>query len=575
MSLTDSLNSQVPLPQLSPQEYVLNAFKSYCSFNQVPYETHLEALSSQLDRCADEPFSINTRRLSAESLSYNLLCGFTHSALLGEINLFDIKLNEEDIFSIVECCKTCPNLRGLRLHNVGTFPEIGNILTRAHKVNSKLRLEKFRLEFCKLNDKGFRYLASSLENTLFLSDLSLIGLGLPGARISKLLAALPRATPLRRLDLSRNDLGSKGTKALVSRFNKDQDLHTLCLDGCNLDADELLNNMKNTFLCLKSLDLSNNSFSQEQGLQLSSLAARRKSLTEIIFVKCSLEDLTIAAICASMLKKSQCEEFVKINLSQNLVGVETAVLIASVMAQSEKHTSRLEELKLNYCELGHEGMGYILRYCTNHPNLKVLQLNRNVRIDDWDKGQHSVSEGLITVLNECTKLEVLCIRGDAPNGYAIRLDRFMQSCQHTALKSLDIASNAIKAASSDLIKQIILENTTLRELYWDDNNLTQDNFVSMTHAISQNPCLQLVEFPVNDFSNLVKQAKGDDRKLENLRRVQTRFLQTRFINKHHQGFYDDPIYRKKEMVDRVSGLPDSLPVQIVRKHFRRNLKTRA
>ena len=50
---------------------------------------------------------------------------------------------------------------------------------------------------------------------------------------------------------------------------------------------------------------------------------------------------------------------------------------------------------------------------------KDLQLNRNVRIEQWGQGQHSVSDGLINVIQNCPNIESLCIRGDAANGYAV------------------------------------------------------------------------------------------------------------------------------------------------------------
>jgi len=568
-TLIDNLAAQVPIPKLSPQEYVLNAFKSYCSFNQEEYETVLEALSSQLDRAAGEPVNLSTRKLAAEHLSYDLLNAFTHSALLQEMHLYDIKMNEEDITSLVECCKTCPNLKAIRLSNIGTHHEIGNLIKRALEANPKFKFEAYHLEFCKLSDKSFKLLQTSIHELRYLTELSLIGLGVPTTKFAKLIQLLPKHTPLRKLNFSRNELGSKGTRALTTRFAKDQDLHDLKLSGCNIDMDELLNGMKNSFLCVKSLDLTNNSISEDQGLQLSSLVARRKCLVDIAFVNCALEGLTIASICASMLKKPQCSGPVSIDLSSNNIGTETAILIASILAQSD----RLEALKLNYCELGFEGLTYILQYCPYHPDLKILQFNRNVRTDEWRRGQHGITDGLVSTIRECTKLEVLCIRGDYTNGYSLNLNRFLQQCQHTSLKSLDISCNDIPQESHDFIKQIILDNSTLRELYWDENNLTSDTFVSIIHAFSQNPGLQLIEFPEHDFQVLVKNVKGDERKLEDLRRKRERFLQTRFINKHHQGFHEEPIYRKKNIIDRVVGLPASLPHQIVRKHFRRKARS--
>ena len=50
-----------------------------------------------------------------------------------------------------------------------------------------------------------------------------------------------------------------------------------------------------------------------------------------------------------------------------------------------------------------------------------LQLNRNVRVEQWGQGQHSVSDGLINVIQNCPNIESLCIRGDAANGYAVTI----------------------------------------------------------------------------------------------------------------------------------------------------------
>eukprot|EP00494_Astrolonche_serrata_P027135 UN27398 len=138
---------------------------------------------------------------------------------------------------------------------------------------------------------------------------------------------------MRKLSLSHNDLGSRGTKALFARFDKDSELTELILEKCRLDIDEFIERLTINLKALQTLSISENQMSDDQGLQLSAKFARTKFLVDLRMVNCGISQLTIPAIAAVMLKKKR-EGNVRLDFSNNYIGSDCSILIASLLSSS-------------------------------------------------------------------------------------------------------------------------------------------------------------------------------------------------------------------------------------------------
>eukprot|EP00494_Astrolonche_serrata_P027242 UN27505 len=119
-----TLNNLPKLPDLTPEEHALNAFKSYCSFNQHNCGIQLESLKSQLehhnkihnakkqndgggklDNNGNLKFLLDPRTINGQHLTRYLLIAFYYSPLLYGICIADYKLDESSYEILLECCK--------------------------------------------------------------------------------------------------------------------------------------------------------------------------------------------------------------------------------------------------------------------------------------------------------------------------------------------------------------------------------------------------------------------------------------------------------------------------------------
>jgi len=77
------------------------------------------------------------------------------------------------------------------------------------------------------------------------------------------------------------------------------------------------------------------------------------------------------------------------------------------------------------------------------------------------------------------------------------------------------------------LKDVVIKNTTLRELHWDENNVTSKHVIAITHALKQNRSLQLCEFPTKDFEKELAREKNQQKALE-LQMVKKKLLSSCF-----------------------------------------------
>merc|ERR1719361_3199797 len=183
-------------------------------------------------------------------------------------------------------------------------------------------------------------------------------------------------------------------------------------------------------------------------------------------------------------------------------------------------------LKLNNCDLTHEGMGYVLMALLTQPRLKLLE--------------------------KCLNLESLSIKNDPERGYQVDLDSFLNVLKiNESLITLDISGNSMTSDNLAALKDVVLRNGVLRELHWDQNNITSKHVLGLTHALKQNKALQIVAFPDKDFEKELMREKSAAKKME-LQMIKKNFYRAVFENAATQGFQQSTTNYKRTAAKRGS-----------------------
>ena len=380
---------------------------------------------------------------------------------------------------------------------------------------------------------------------------------------------------MEELDISENPLDSKGTHMLANRLIKDfHSLKMLNLEKCNIDCPRLLTaieqaskkGMKLSSACsylsilpltcvsnigslrLEELNLSYNKMTQQDGLILSRILASTGTCAALGLAGCGLAGQTIAACLASLLSNESLQFYARLDVSDNNIGCEAAIMFASIFVL----TDRIMSLKLNNCDLTHEGMGYILMSLLTQPRLKLLETDYNCKRSQWNSGKYHVNDMLRKLLEKCLNLESLSIKNDPERGYQVDLDQFLHALKtNDSLISLDISGNSMTNDNLAALKDVVIRNQVLRELHWDQNNITSKHVMGLTHALKQNKALQMVEFPDKDFQKELDREKSSAKKME-LQMIKKNFYRAVFENATTQGFQQSTTNYKRTAAKRGS-----------------------
>lgn len=359
---------------------------------------------------------------------------------------------------------------------------------------------------------------------------------------------------LSELDLSSNPLGQRGTATLSNRIAKNEFSHlkNLALAKCNVDMPKLLAALekaqKTDGLNLEELDVSYNKMSSQDGLKLSKILATSGTCAALSVAGCKLNGPTIAACIASLLSNEELQFYVRINASDNNIGCEAAIMIASVFI----YCDRIMSVQFNNCDLEHEGMGYILYSLTNHPRLKMLELDCNCKRDQWNQGKHHVNQMLRKLLENCINLEHLSIKNDPERGYQVELDQFLYALRRNqSLLSVDISGNNMTGDNLVALKDVVMKNKFLRELHWDNNNITSRQILGLIHALKNNRSLQVIDFPENDWKKEYAKEKNKQNKAD-LEKIKRDFNKAVFDNNTLQGFNSKSVNMSTAAAKRTS-----------------------
>jgi len=355
------------------------------------------------------------------------------------------------------------------------------------------------------------------------------------------------------LDISENPLDGRGTVMLATRLTKDfKNLKMLNLSKCNIDCPVLLKAIehaaKNGTLQLEEINLSYNKMTQQDGLVLSRILANTGTCAALGLAGCGLSGPTVAACLASVLSNENLQFYARLDLSDNNIGCDAAIMFASIFVL----TDRIMSLKVNNCDLTHEGMGYTLMSLLTQPRLKELEMDFNCKRSQWNSGKYHVNQMLRKLLEKCLNLQSLSIKNDPERGFQVDLDHFLHALKtNDSLMSLDISGNSMTSDNLAALKDVVISNQVLRELHWDQNNITSKHILGITHALKQNKALQIVQFPEMDFDKELLREKSAAKKME-LQMMKKNFYRAVFENATTSGFQQSATNYKRAAAKRGS-----------------------
>mmetsp|Transcript_64022 Transcript_64022/g.78304 ORF Transcript_64022/g.78304 Transcript_64022/m.78304 type:complete len:760 (+) Transcript_64022:90-2369(+) len=548
---------------LAPWERPCRTFNSYASYYLEPNKQLSKGLKAIMRRPLDEFYDGGDERwlrtadlnISSDQTIHGLLISvaFTLNVIHG-IEVTECKDESQDL---LYACKTIlqynQTLKSLVLENCGSGPEWGKLLFDGLSKNLDSQLMRFGLINTKMGDKGMSYLVDGLKKISKQPEcIYLTKSGVKEQTVVNLISSIKNQ--LTELDLSYNPLGQRGTQTLANKISKKEfsNLRILALSKCNVDMPRLLTALdsaqKKDNLNLEELDVSYNKMSSQDGLILSKILAHSGTCASLSVAGCKLNGATIAACIAAMLSNEELQFYCRINASDNNIGCEAAIMIASVFI----YCDRIMSVQFNNCDLTHEGMGYILYSLTNHPRLKMLELECNCKRDQWNQGKFHVNQMLRKLLENCINLEHFSVKNDPERGYQVELDQFLYALRRNqSLLSVDISGNNMTSDNLIALKDVVMKNKILRELHWDNNNITSRQILGVIHALKNNKSLQIIDFPEHDWKKEYIKEKNKQNKAD-LEKIKRDFKKAVFDNNTLQGFNSKSVNMSTAAAKRTS-----------------------
>ncbi|XP_069575702.1 capping protein, Arp2/3 and myosin-I linker protein 2 [Brachyistius frenatus] len=422
-------------------------------------------------------------------------------------------------------------------------------------------------------------LAFLLSSSPSLQELSLEACGLKLDFAVKMAAALrePTSSTLRSINLSGNQIEDKGVIALSQELeNLDDGLKHLSLSRVSMTArglgclSQVLSSSQLFSASLTHLDLSGNpgSLVTEEATFFFMFLSSMNSLSHLDLsdTSCPLDTLfvSLSAGCCYRLKHlnlarnpfshrkvrdvtRSIREFFSQSCELKYVGLSATKLPAQalrLLLQGLATNTRLFglELDLSSCELRSAGAQVIQEHISEATAISSLDISDNSFENDMVT--------LVLSVGRCRSLRHLALgRNFAMKSRALSdvLHRIAQLIQdeecllqslsvcdsklkagmhillsslggQAALAELDISGNNIGDTGAKMLAKALMNNTRLRTLTWDRNNVTARGLQDVADALERNFTLQQVSLPLADITHSYR--SNPDRTREALHKIQ-------------------------------------------------------
>ncbi|XP_034551819.1 NACHT, LRR and PYD domains-containing protein 3-like [Notolabrus celidotus] len=343
--------------------------------------------------------------------------------------------------------------------------------------------------------------------------------------LSSALASNP--SHLRELDLSENDyLLDSGVKLLsVGLKSPNCRLEILSLKSCSLSescADSLASALKSTSSCLRELDLSNNNYLKDSGVQLLSagLESPHCRLETLKLSCCRLSEISCAHLASAM--KSNPSHMKEVDLSKNKIKDGGVILLCEALQTPQ---CKLTYLRIDRCGLTEDCCTSLASALMSNPSsLRELELSNN---DLQDSGVKLLCVGLESP--HC-RLKALRLRGCWLSDICCASLASALKPNYSSLKELDLGDNDVQDSGINMLSAG-LENAhcTLETLRLIHCQITDEGCAFLAAALKSNPShLRELDLRKNNLQEsgvklLSEVLKSPHYQLETLRMEETEF----------------------------------------------------
>ncbi|XP_048856465.1 uncharacterized protein LOC125723773 [Brienomyrus brachyistius] len=446
------------------------------------------------------------------------------------LRLSDCRVREEGCSSLTSALRSNPShLRELDL-SYNHPGDSGVKQLSALLEGPSCKLEKLKLNSCKLSWESCIALASALSSNPHVKELDLSDNELPDLtekQHPKIKREIPQSallgftrckleilrlnscnltetccealaltlrsnsSHLRELDLSDNDLQDSGMKLLFAELeNPHCTLEILRLNSCNLTVtccEALALTLRSNSSSLRELHLSDNDL-QDSGVKL--------LFAELENPHCTLEILRLAGCmfteegCSSLTSalRSNPSHLRELDLSYNHPGDSGVKLLSAVL---EDPSCKLEILKLNSCKLSWESCIALASALSSNPHVRELDLSDN-ELPDLTEKQHpkikrEIPQSALLGFTRC-KLEILRLNSCNLTETCCEALALTLRSNSSYLRELDLSDNDLQDSGMKLLfAELENPHCTLEILRLAGCTFTEEGCSSLTSALRSNP----------------------------------------------------------------------------------------
>ena len=401
-------------------------------------------------------------------------------ATISTLKVLDLQSNEltEEVgISLASVIINNKALEILFLDNNNIGVGAMNIVKALQNINS---LKMLGLSNNNLPKKMSHELAGVIKSNCNIESLTLSSNDLRSSAIV-ILQALSTITTLKILNMDNNQIGEKGGEVLTSVILSNKRLTKLYFSSNNLQNSgvKVLEAFQN-HLCLKSLDLSDNSLPEGVGIKLASAIKSNNSLEKLWLHSNNLQS-SIVVIMQALSKLSTLQ---LLDLQNNHLTTQIGDWLKHVITNNPA----MKVLCLDNNNIGTGGL-QITEALQSIKFLKMLGLSNNSLPKE-------IAPKLAATIKSNHYLESLTLSSNKLQSSAIVILKSLSSI--TTLKVLNMDNNQIGEKGGEALVSVIKNNNGVKELRFSNNNL-QRSIIQMSQALLSVSTLESLDLSNNNL----------------------------------------------------------------------------
>ena len=474
----------------------LNSYLSACMLKEVPPNRSILEHIEIMDRSGSRIFSLSGYPNSNQIDTITLIRALQYNTYFMEIHI-QTELKKEAIFTLLDVLESNRTAKTLIASGIGLT---GNLIKEWKQLSKKLihsPLTHMDLSRNPLDDRStdlcYELLANSSEGLI---SINLSQTSLSGHAIAKILRALAsnckHKETLRHLDLSRNSMDSEACGALASWLCAPNKLKSLNLaeTGClvNIIGASMREGCNGY---LEILDLAGNELKDADGLL--NYCRTAKALHTLYISSSTVSSSTMIDLVKAV-SFNESLSGMHLGFRGLQIGPELIETIVAIMGKN------ITSLDLSENPLGDEGLYFLFSGLSRKDGLVHLALNESLTATRVTTSLRRRSiESFCSFLRENRSLKRLELRGSQQKAWRTDLAPVIESLSwNETLEELDISGQFGGDRIAVVLGKVLLVNTSLKRLYWDNNETTGDGFRGFWEGFKRNSSLLRMHMPLND-----------------------------------------------------------------------------